>query len=97
MYRRVTYTCIYSQYGCTYNQIMTAVSDTERLGANLLPIAGRRMMAYLSRTPNLLEEISRINPALTRYLESLVRVPAVALAESIFRLSDRAILFPERA
>ena len=30
------------------------------------------MMAYLSKTPNLLEEMSRLSPALTRYLESLV-------------------------
>ncbi|XP_014472926.1 PREDICTED: rab3 GTPase-activating protein non-catalytic subunit isoform X1 [Dinoponera quadriceps] len=52
-------------------EIMTAVSDVERLAADLLPVAGRRMMAYLSRTPNLLEEVSRISPALTRYLESL--------------------------
>lgn len=29
------------------------------------------MMAYLSKTPNLLEEVSRISPALTKYLESL--------------------------
>lgn len=30
-------------------------------------------MAYLSKTPNLLEETSRMSPALTRYLENLVR------------------------
>lgn len=28
-------------------------------------------MAYLSKTPNLLEEISRMSPALTQYLENL--------------------------
>ncbi|XP_071637599.1 rab3 GTPase-activating protein non-catalytic subunit isoform X3 [Temnothorax longispinosus] len=52
-------------------EVTTAVTDIERLAANLLPIAGRRMMAYLSKTPNLLEEMSRMSPALTRYLESL--------------------------
>lgn len=29
------------------------------------------MMAYLSKTPDLLEEISRMNCALTQYLENL--------------------------
>lgn len=52
-------------------EVTTAVTDIERLAANLLPTAGRRMMAYLSKTPNLLEEMSRMSPALTRYLESL--------------------------
>ncbi|XP_012523480.2 rab3 GTPase-activating protein non-catalytic subunit isoform X1 [Monomorium pharaonis] len=52
-------------------EVTTAVTDIERLAANLLPIAGRRMMSYLSKTPNLLEEMSRMSPALTRYLESL--------------------------
>lgn len=40
---------------------------------DLLQIAGRRMMAYLSKAPDLLEEVSRISPALTEYLESLVK------------------------
>lgn len=67
---------------------MTTVGDVERLGANLLPIVGRRMMAYLSRTPNLLEEVSRISPALTRYLESLVSFDAnfVTFAEYLLLL-----------
>ncbi|XP_043278054.1 rab3 GTPase-activating protein non-catalytic subunit isoform X2 [Venturia canescens] len=52
-------------------EVVTAVNDTESLGADLLPIAGRRMMDYLSKTPNLLEEVSRISPNLTQYLESL--------------------------
>lgn len=53
-------------------QVVTAVNDVEKLAENLLPIAGRRMMAYLSKSPDLLEEVSRISPALTKYLESLV-------------------------
>ncbi|KOC68340.1 Rab3 GTPase-activating protein non-catalytic subunit [Habropoda laboriosa] len=57
-------------------EVVTAVNDVEKLAENLLPIAGRRMMAYLSKTPDLLEEVSRINPALTKYLESL-NVPEV--------------------
>ncbi|XP_018363110.1 PREDICTED: rab3 GTPase-activating protein non-catalytic subunit isoform X2 [Trachymyrmex cornetzi] len=57
-------------------EVTTTVTDIERLAANLLPIAGRRMMAYLSKTPNLLEEMSRLSPALTRYLESL-NVPEI--------------------
>ncbi|XP_015586731.1 rab3 GTPase-activating protein non-catalytic subunit isoform X2 [Cephus cinctus] len=52
-------------------EVVTAVNDTETLASNLLPIAGKRMMAYLSKTPDLLEEVSRIIPALTKYLESL--------------------------
>ncbi|CAK9800120.1 Rab3 GTPase-activating protein non-catalytic subunit [Anthophora plagiata] len=52
-------------------EVVTAVNDVEKLAENLLPIAGRRMMAYLSKTPDLLKEVSRINPALTKYLESL--------------------------
>ncbi|XP_072760669.1 rab3 GTPase-activating protein non-catalytic subunit isoform X2 [Anoplolepis gracilipes] len=57
-------------------EVTVAVTDIERLAANLLPIAGRRMMAYLSKTPNLLEEMSRMSPALTRYLENL-NVPEI--------------------
>lgn len=52
-------------------EVLMAVNDTESLAANLLPIAGRRMMAYLSKTPDLLEEVSRISPTLTTYLEGL--------------------------
>ncbi|XP_012253512.2 rab3 GTPase-activating protein non-catalytic subunit isoform X2 [Athalia rosae] len=52
-------------------EVLMAVNDTEALAANLLPIAGRRMMAYLSKTPDLLEEVSRISPTLTTYLEGL--------------------------
>ncbi|EZA61233.1 Rab3 GTPase-activating protein non-catalytic subunit [Ooceraea biroi] len=57
-------------------EVSIAVTDVERLAADLLPIAGRRMMAYLSKTPNLLEEMSRMSPALTRYLERL-NVPEI--------------------
>ncbi|XP_043526557.1 rab3 GTPase-activating protein non-catalytic subunit isoform X1 [Frieseomelitta varia] len=52
-------------------EVVTAVNDVEKLAENLLPIAGRRMMAYLSKSPDVLEEVSRISPALTKYLESL--------------------------
>ncbi|XP_068975314.1 rab3 GTPase-activating protein non-catalytic subunit isoform X1 [Bombus flavifrons] len=52
-------------------EVVTAVNDVEKLAEDLLPIAGRRMMAYLSKSPDLLEEVSRISPALTKYLESL--------------------------
>ncbi|XP_034944441.1 rab3 GTPase-activating protein non-catalytic subunit [Chelonus insularis] len=52
-------------------EVMTAVNDTEILAENLLSIAGRRMMVFLSKTPDLLEEVSRISPALTQYLENL--------------------------
>ncbi|CAL7946204.1 unnamed protein product [Xylocopa violacea] len=52
-------------------EVIAAVNDIEKLAEDLLPIAGRRMMAYLSKTPDLLEEVSRISPALTKYLESL--------------------------
>ncbi|XP_078049758.1 rab3 GTPase activating protein isoform X1 [Augochlora pura] len=51
--------------------VVAAVNDIEKLAVNLLPIVGRRMMAYLSRAPDLLEEITRLNPALTLYLQSL--------------------------
>ncbi|KAL6256765.1 hypothetical protein P5V15_011702 [Pogonomyrmex californicus] len=57
-------------------EVTVMVTDIERLAANLLPIVGRRMMAYLSKTPNLLEEMSRMSPALTRYLENL-NVPEI--------------------
>ncbi|XP_076244895.1 rab3 GTPase activating protein isoform X2 [Calliopsis andreniformis] len=53
------------------DEVVAAVNDVEKLAVNLLPIAGRRMMAYLSKAPDLLEEVSRISPALTEYLESL--------------------------
>ncbi|XP_031839232.1 rab3 GTPase activating protein isoform X2 [Nomia melanderi] len=52
-------------------EVVAAVNDVEKLSVNLLPIAGRRMMAYLSKTPNLLREVSRISPTLSKYLESL--------------------------
>lgn len=51
---------------------MTSINDTETLAVNLIPIAGLRMMAFLSKSPDLLEEVSRISPALTQYLENLV-------------------------
>lgn len=57
-----------------FKQVVSAVNNVEKLAADLLPIAGRRMMAYLSKTPDLLEEVSRISPALTKYLESLVSI-----------------------
>ncbi|KYQ51818.1 Rab3 GTPase-activating protein non-catalytic subunit [Trachymyrmex zeteki] len=57
-------------------EVTITVTNIERLAANLLPIAGRRMMAYLFKTPNLLEEMSRLSPALTRYLENL-NVPEI--------------------
>ncbi|XP_051155116.1 rab3 GTPase-activating protein non-catalytic subunit [Leptopilina boulardi] len=53
-------------------EVIIAVNDTEKLASKLLPIAGGRLMTYLSKAPDLLEEISRINPALTTYLQSLV-------------------------
>ncbi|KAK0157715.1 hypothetical protein PV328_011418 [Microctonus aethiopoides] len=53
------------------DEALIAINDTETLAINLLPIAGRRMMGYLSKTPDLLEEISRINPALMQYLDNL--------------------------
>lgn len=48
------------------------MNDTDKLASDLLPIAGRRMMAYLSKSPDLLEEVSRISTTLHKYLESLV-------------------------
>lgn len=68
-------------------KVTTAVTDIERLAANLLPIAGRRMMAYLSMTPNLLEEMSRMSPALTRYLESLVSTMYLLYLSFLFLFS----------
>ncbi|XP_014294842.1 rab3 GTPase-activating protein non-catalytic subunit [Microplitis demolitor] len=52
-------------------EVMTSINDTETLAVNLIPIAGLRMMAFLSKSPDLLEEVSRISPALTQYLENL--------------------------
>ncbi|XP_011502639.1 PREDICTED: rab3 GTPase-activating protein non-catalytic subunit [Ceratosolen solmsi marchali] len=49
------------------------VNDQERLAAKLLPIAGGRTMAYISKVPDLLKEISRISPNLTTYLKNLVQ------------------------
>ena len=48
-------------------QVVTAVNDVEKLAEDLLPIAARRMMAYLSKSPDLLEEVSRISPTLVSY------------------------------
>ncbi|XP_058803180.1 rab3 GTPase-activating protein non-catalytic subunit isoform X2 [Phymastichus coffea] len=52
-------------------ELSSAVNDTERLAAKLLPIAGRRMMAYLAKVPNILEALTRTNPMLTNYLQTL--------------------------
>lgn len=52
-------------------EVATAVNDVEGLSVSLLPIAGRRMMAYLSKTPDTLKEVSNVSPALTEYLQSL--------------------------
>ncbi|XP_011310795.1 rab3 GTPase-activating protein non-catalytic subunit [Fopius arisanus] len=53
------------------DEISMAINNTESLAVNLLPVAGRRMMIYLSQTPSLLEQVSRISPSLTHYLEQL--------------------------
>ncbi|XP_014218423.1 rab3 GTPase-activating protein regulatory subunit isoform X2 [Copidosoma floridanum] len=52
-------------------EIVMAVNNLEKLAEDLLPIAGGRMMAYLSRSPDMLEEISRISPMLLSYLQCL--------------------------
>ncbi|XP_076636420.1 rab3 GTPase activating protein isoform X2 [Colletes latitarsis] len=57
-------------------EVVTAVNDVEKLGVKLVPIAGRRLLSYLSRSLDLLEEVARINPALTQYLMNL-NVPDV--------------------
>lgn len=67
---KYVYVCIYIL--SLLKQVVTAVNDVEKLAEDLLPIAARRMMAYLSKSPDLLEEVSRISPTLTKYLESLV-------------------------
>lgn len=72
-----------------------AVNDTEELAANLLPIAGRRMMAYLSKTPDLLEEVSRISPTLTTYLEGLVRRGIYKLLLGLTIITFRSV-WPEQ-
>ncbi|KAG8041433.1 hypothetical protein G9C98_002726 [Cotesia typhae] len=54
------------------------LNDTETLAVNLLPIAGLRMMSFLSKSPDLLEEVSRISPALTQYLENL-NLPGIVI------------------
>lgn len=41
------------------------------------------MMAYLSKTPDFLNEISRISPALTEYLESLVSFTCYKYSEHL--------------
>ncbi|XP_076280641.1 rab3 GTPase activating protein [Lasioglossum baleicum] len=51
--------------------VVAAVNNTEKLAFNLVPIAGRRLMAYLSKTPDLREEVANLSPALTLYLQSL--------------------------
>ncbi|XP_076178627.1 rab3 GTPase activating protein isoform X3 [Ptiloglossa arizonensis] len=53
-------------------EVITAVNDVVRLGENLLPIAGGRMFAHLTRTNDTDDNISRISPALIRYLDSKV-------------------------
>ncbi|XP_063982787.1 rab3 GTPase-activating protein non-catalytic subunit [Diachasmimorpha longicaudata] len=52
-------------------EISMAINNTESLAVSLLPVAGRRMMNYLSQTPSLLEQVSRISPSLAQYLEQL--------------------------
>lgn len=52
-------------------EVAAAVNDTEKLAINLLPIAGKRMIAYLSKTPDLLEEVSHMSTTLIKYLENL--------------------------
>ncbi|KAH0534432.1 rab3 GTPase-activating protein non-catalytic subunit isoform X1 [Cotesia glomerata] len=60
------------------DEVLTAVNETETLAVNLLPIAGLRMMSFLSKSPDLLEEVSRISPALTQYLENL-NLPGIVI------------------
>ncbi|OXU28898.1 hypothetical protein TSAR_008176 [Trichomalopsis sarcophagae] len=52
-------------------ELVIAVNDTERMATDLLPIAGGRIMAYLAKSPDILEELSKISPTLTTYLHNL--------------------------
>ncbi|XP_023289091.1 rab3 GTPase-activating protein non-catalytic subunit isoform X2 [Orussus abietinus] len=52
-------------------EAVTAVNNTQKLADVLLPIAGKRIKAYLSKTLDILNKVSRVNPALTKYLDSL--------------------------
>ncbi|KAL7296960.1 hypothetical protein TKK_0009400 [Trichogramma kaykai] len=52
-------------------EVVIAVNDTERMASNLLPIAGGRMVAYLAKVNDLLQEVSQISPALSAYLQGL--------------------------
>lgn len=70
---------------------MIAVNDTEKLAKNLLPIAGGRMMAYLAKSPDLLEEVSRISPTLTSYLQSLSWVSLYCKLSVFLRPSERKV------
>lgn len=53
-------------------ELLPAVNDMKRLGEELLVIGAKRMVQFLTASPDLSENISALSPALTQYLDTLV-------------------------
>lgn len=53
-------------------EILPSVTDTEKLGPELLAVAGKQLKQLLRTTPDLTAKIVALSPSLQRYLEGLV-------------------------
>lgn len=53
-------------------EILPSITDIEKLGPDLMAVAGKQLNLYMRSTPDLTSKIVGISPALIRYLESLV-------------------------
>lgn len=53
-------------------ELIPAVTEINKLGPDLLIVAGKRLANYLSTSGDLAEKIAAFSPALTTYLETLV-------------------------
>lgn len=53
-------------------ELIPAVNDANELGVQLLTVASKRLVQFLSLDPNLSTNISALSPYLTKYLHSLV-------------------------
>lgn len=55
------------------DEILPSIDNTEVLGTDMLAIAGKKLKLLLMSSEDLMEKVVALSPALTQYLETLVR------------------------
>lgn len=59
-------------FGSFGEEILPSITDTEKLGPDLLAVAGKQLKQLLTSSPDLTAKIVALSPSLQRYLETLV-------------------------